>query len=133
MGAILVSLEIPYKSGKVFGTPMVIGDRIEEDFGPLKLADGYDHAWVLKKGTGMCLAAHLKDPKSERVLEISTNQPATQSCTGNFLKSAITGKKGLVYAKRTALCLETEGFPDVPNHPTSRCPCFAPAKPIPTQ
>ena len=106
---------------RVAGTPMdftkptVIGERIDADFEALKFGGGYDHAWVLKKGDGLRLAARVKDPKSGRVMEISTNQPAIQFYGGNFLDGTARGKKDLAYAKRTAFCLETEGFPDAPN------------------
>ena len=106
---------------RVAGTPMdftkptVIGERIDADFEALKFGGGYDHAWVLKKGDGLRLAARVKDPKSGRVMEISTNQPAIQFYGGNFLDGTAKGKKNLAYAKRTAFCLETEGFPDAPN------------------
>ena len=83
---------------------------------PLKFGGGYDHAWVLAKGDGVRLAARLKDPKTGRVMEVSTDQPAIQFYGGNFLDGTVTGKGGVAYAKRTALCLETEGFPDAPNH-----------------
>ena len=112
------------KIDPVVGTPMdftkptTIGERVEVDFEALKFGGGYDHAWVLKKGDGVRLAARLKDPKSGRVMEISTNQPAIQFYGGNFLDGKAIGKKGVAYAHRTALCLETEGFPDAPNHPS---------------
>lgn len=106
---------------QVAGTPMdftkptAIGERVEADFEALKFGGGYDHAWVLEKGDGLRLAARLKDPKSGRLMEISTNQPAIQFYGGNFLDGTVTGKGGVKYAHRTALCLETEGFPDAPN------------------
>ncbi len=98
-----------------FTKPTPIGERLEADFEPLKFGGGYDHAWVLEKSEGLRLAAKLKDPKSGRVMEISTNQPAIQFYGGNFLDGTVTGKSGVKYAHRTALCLETEGFPDAPN------------------
>lgn len=112
------------KVAPVAGTPMdftkptVIGERIDADFEALKLGGGYDHAWVLKKGEGVRLAARLRDPKSGRVMEVSTDQPAVQFYGGNFLDGKAVGKGGVAYARRTALCLETEGFPDAPNQPS---------------
>ena len=100
-----------------FTRPTAIGDRVGAAFEALKFGGGYDHAWVLKKGEGVRLAARVKDPKSGRVMEISTNQPAVQFYGGNFLGGEAVGKKGVAYARRTALCLETEGFPDAPNKP----------------
>jgi aldose 1-epimerase len=100
-----------------FTKPTAIGARVEESFEALKLGGGYDHAWVLKPGSGIRLAARLKDPKSGRVLEVSTDKPAVQFYGGNFLDGTVAGKKGVKYAHRTACCLETENFPDAPNHP----------------
>ena len=108
---------------QVAGTPMdftkptAIGERVAADFEALKFGGGYDHAWVLKKGEGIRLAAKLKDPKSGRVMEISTDQPAIQFYGGNVLDGTVAGKGGVKYPHRTALCLETEGFPDAPNKP----------------
>ena len=101
-----------------FTKPTAIGARVEEKFEALKLGGGYDHAWVLKPGNGVRLAARLKDPKSGRVLEISTDKPAIQFYGGNFLDGKVAGKKGVKYAFRTACALETEGFPDAPNQPS---------------
>lgn len=99
-----------------FTQPYVIGERVDEDFEALKLGGGYDHAWVLN-GEGMRLAATVEDPKSGRVMSIATDQPAIQFYCGNFLDGSDSGKGGVNYARRTALALETEGFPDSPNHP----------------
>ena len=110
------------KIAPVAGTPMdftqptVIGERVDADFEALKFGGGYDHAWVLKNSDGVRPAARLKDPKSGRVMEVSTNQPAVQFYGGNFIDGTTHGKGGVSYTKRTGLCLETEGFPDAPNH-----------------
>jgi aldose 1-epimerase len=112
------------KIDPVAGTPMdftkptAIGKRVEADFEALKLGGGYDHAWVLKNGKGMHLAAEVSDPKSGRTLEISTNQPAVQFYGGNFLDGKSIGRGGVAYAYRTAFALETENFPDAPNQPS---------------
>jgi len=100
-----------------FTKPAAIGERVAADFEALKLGGGYDHCWVLEKGEGLRPAAKLKDPKTGRVMEISTDQPAIQFYGGNFLDGTVAGKGGVKYAHRTALCLETEGFPDAPNKP----------------
>ncbi len=101
-----------------FTKPTAIGDRVGADFEALKLGGGYDHAWVLTPKPGVRLAARLKDPKSGRVLEISTDKPAIQFYGGNFLDGKVAGKGGVNYGHRTALCLETENFPDAPNQPS---------------
>lgn len=107
----------------VEGTPMdfrearKVGERIDEDFEALKIAGGYDQAMVLREGNGVRKAAVLRDPKSGRRLEISTDAPAVQVYTGNFMNGREKGKGGVGYGKRTAICLETEAFPDAPNQP----------------
>jgi aldose 1-epimerase len=100
-----------------FTTPHAIGERVEADFEALKLGGGYDHCWVLENGRGVRFAARVKDPKSGRVMEIFTDQPGIQFYGANFLDGSVTGKGGVKYARRSALCLETEGFPDAPNKP----------------
>lgn len=101
-----------------FLKPMVIGARIHDDNEQLKLAKGYDHNWVLNnKGQSIALAAKVEDPQSGRVLEVLTNQPGIQFYTGNQLDGTTHGKGGKVYPQFGALCLETQHFPDSPNHP----------------
>lgn len=123
-GAIAPVAETPMD----FTKPRVIGERLETDTEALKFGGGYDHCWVLEKGEGVRLAARLKDPKSGRVMEISSNQPAIQFYGGNFLDGTITGKRGVKYAKRSALCLETEGFPDSPNQELFPSPVLRPGQ-----
>ncbi len=102
----------------VEGTPMdfrhphVIGERIA------KVPGGYDHTWVLKNkhDSALQLAARLWGPQSGRLLEVYTDQPGIQFYAGNTLDND-QGKQGTVYAQHDALCLETQHFPDSPNHP----------------
>jgi aldose 1-epimerase len=101
-----------------FTQPTVIGARLNADFEALKLGGGYDHAWVLRPGDGVRLAARLKDPKSGRVLEVLSDKPAIQFYGGNFLDGTVAGKGGVKYPHRSACCLETENFPDAPNQPS---------------
>jgi len=98
-----------------FTTPHTIGERIGADFKPLIQGIGYDHNYVLS-GSGMKLAATVKEPKSGRIMTVRTTEPGVQLYTGNHLKG-VAGKSGHVYAKRHGLCLETQHFPDSPNHP----------------
>jgi aldose 1-epimerase len=108
----------------VKGTPFdftnstAIGARIDQDDQQLKLGRGYDHNWVLNNGTpgSLFLAAQAYDQHSGRVLEVLTTEPGIQLYTGNFL-DGIRGKDGKVYNRRYAFCLETQHFPDSPNHP----------------
>ncbi len=95
-----------------------VGQRINDDDEQLRRAGGYDHNWVLDaKGGNLAEAAEVYEPTTGRVLQVLTTQPGVQFYTGNFLDGSITGKNGQVYEKRSALCLETQHFPDSPNHP----------------
>jgi aldose 1-epimerase len=99
-----------------FTTPMKIGARIDDNYEQLVLGKGYDHNYVInRKGDGMELAARVYEPTSGRVMEVSTTQPGVQIYTANFL-DGVTGKHGHVYKRRNAFCLETQHFPDSPNH-----------------
>jgi len=111
-----------------FTTPHLIGERIEADYPPLRMARGYDHCWVLGEGAELRRAARLCDPVSGRVMEVSTNQPAIQFYAANFLDGGITGKNGVAYQKRTGVCLETQNFPDAPNHPSFPCCILRPGE-----
>jgi len=101
-----------------FTTPMTIGARINQDDEQLKFGKGYDHNWVLNSGGGkLALAARVTEPTTWRVMEVYTTQPGIQFYTGNFLDGKNTGKGGKVYRHRYGFCLETQHFPDSPNHP----------------
>jgi aldose 1-epimerase len=103
-----------------FTTATKIGSRIDESYDQLVLGHGYDHNFVLNRksgDTGLVLAARAYDPSSGRVMEVTTTQPAVQFYTGNFLDGTVTGKHGHVYKRRNAFCLETQHYPDSPNHP----------------
>lgn len=104
-----------------FTKPHPIGERVEADFEALKLSGGYDHAWILNGETqdGVALSARLRDPETGRTMEVLTNQPAIQLYSGNFLDGTVAGKGGVTYQHRSALCLETEGWPDAPNNPNA--------------
>ena len=97
-----------------------IGDRIGQDNTQLRFGRGYDHNWVLDRpgGSGLVHAARVLDPTSGRTLDVSTTEPGVQFYAGNFLDGTIKGKGGRVYAHRSGLCLETQHFPDSPNHAT---------------
>jgi aldose 1-epimerase len=102
-----------------FTHPTAIGARIDSDDDQLKLGRGYDHNFVLNAGLSPepVPAAMLLEPKSGRVLEIATTEPGIQFYSGNFLDGSITGKQGKAYKHRYGLCLETQHYPDSPNHP----------------
>lgn len=100
-----------------FRKPLAIGARIGQDDEQLRLGSGYDHNWVLSRhGNGLAPAARVEEPESGRILEVHTTEPGIQFYTANFLDGTIRGKGGKTYARRSALCLETQHFPDSPNH-----------------
>jgi len=101
-----------------FTQPTPIGGRINADDEQVRFGRGYDHNFVVDgKGSDPVLAARVKEPASGRVLEVFTTEPGVQFYSGNFLDGTITGKNGHVYKQRYAFCLETQHFPDSPNHP----------------
>ena len=102
-----------------FQKPTVIGERIHTDNVQLTQANGgYDLNWVLNGPAGQLkTAAIVHDPKSGRILTVSTTQPGVQFYTGNFLDGTLKGPGGNAYEKYSAICLETQHFPDSPNHP----------------
>jgi len=105
----------------VKGTPLdftkatKIGSRIAQ------VADktgGYDHNFVLRsKGKKLELAARVHDPKTGRLMEMSTTEPGVQLYTANFLDGKLKGKDGVAFKKHQAFCLEAQHFPDSVNHP----------------
>jgi len=99
------------KTALDFTKPVPLGVRFSKLGGkPL----GYDHNFILRSN-GTSIAARVTDPKSGRVMEVMTTQPALQLYTGNFLDGSITGKGGLVYHPHTGFCLETQHYPDSVN------------------
>jgi len=101
-----------------FRKATAIGARINADDAQIHLGHGYDHNWVLDSGGGkLAEAAELYDPGSGRVMKVLTDQPGIQFYTGNFLNGSIKGKGGKPDELHSALCLETQHFPDSPNHP----------------
>lgn len=102
-----------------FTTPHKIGERINENCEQLRYGSGYDHNYVLnkRKGDNLTLAARVYEPDSGRVMEIYTTEPGVQLYTGNSLNAAKDiGKAGKAYETYSAFCLETQHFPDSPNH-----------------
>jgi aldose 1-epimerase len=101
-----------------FRKPTAIGARIDDPDTVLQYGPGYDHNWVVnqKKPGKLGFQARVESPKTGIVLEVLSTEPAVQFYAGNFLDSTISGKKGQVYAKRSAFCLEPQHYPDSPNH-----------------
>ncbi len=97
-----------------FRQPTAVGARIEQDDEQLKLGIGYDHNWVINNPGNLRLAATVQESTSGRRLDVYTTQPGIQFYTGNFL-THLVGKEDAIYDRRSALCLETQHFPDSPN------------------
>lgn len=103
----------------VEGTPMdfreakVIGERIDSDFSQLAYTGGYDHNYVLDdRSKGLKKAAIFTDPMSGRSMEVYTDCPGIQFYAGNFISGQVLGKEQSIYKVRSAVCLETQYFPD---------------------
>lgn len=103
-----------------FTKPVSIGTALAQDPShvQLQIAGGIDHNFVLDTdGSTDELAARLYSPHSGIALEVYTNEPGMQVYTGNMLDGSRSGKENVPYAKQTAVCLETQHFPDAPNKP----------------
>ncbi|GAA1010681.1 aldose 1-epimerase [Acrocarpospora pleiomorpha] len=98
-----------------FREPTAIGARINSKNQQLVRGGGYDHNYVLD-GHGLEVAARVVEPDSGRVLEVITDQPGLQFYSGNFLDGTLRGTSGHLYPKRSGFALESQHFPDSPNH-----------------
>jgi aldose 1-epimerase len=106
-----------------FRTPMPIGAHIDQRQNTqIRYGGGYDHNFVLKRGNAapveLVHAARVIELTTGRTLDIFTTEPGIQFYSGNFLDGSITGKAGRVYHYRYGLALETQHYPDSPNHPS---------------
>jgi aldose 1-epimerase len=102
-----------------FRKPTAIGDRINDPDVVLQYGPGYDHNWVVnqKQPGELTLQARVTSPKTGIIMEVLSDEPCLQFYAGNFLDGTIKGKGGVVYQKRTGLCLEPQHAPDSPNKP----------------
>ncbi|NUR35284.1 MAG: galactose mutarotase [Gemmatimonadaceae bacterium] len=105
-----------------FRTPTAIGARVDQRQNQqIRFGGGYDHNFVLNRrdpsADSMAHAVRVVEPTSGRTMDIWTMEPGVQFYSGNFLDGSITGKDGAVYHYRYGLALETQHFPDSPNHP----------------
>lgn len=99
-----------------FRKPRIISEGLKagKDDTAIKYGLGYDHNFILGEPSVMKKCAVLKDPSSLRVMEVYTDQPAVQFYTAN--QQGIPGRNGAYFGKQCALCLETQHYPDSPNH-----------------
>ena len=97
--------------------PVRLGERIDADCEQLRLAGGFDHNYVIDADAeGFRAAAEIWGARSGIKLAVYTDRPGVQFYTGNYIPAGLRGKDGAVYGPRQGLCLETQGFPDAPNH-----------------
>lgn len=102
-----------------FRKPTAIGARIDnKEYEPLKLGNGYDHNWVLNKAKAgeTSLAAEVYEPETGIVMTVYTDQPGIQFYAGQGMNGKETGKRGDKHNFRSGIALETQNFPDAPNH-----------------
>ena len=105
-----------------FRNPTTIGARVDQrQDAQIRYGNGYDHNFVLNRGgagaDALVRAARVVEPSSGRTLDIFTTEPGLQFYSGNFLDGSITGKGAAVYRFRYGIALETQHYPDSPNHP----------------
>jgi len=92
-------------------------------------AEGYDHCFTIDGDVGKLRpCAEVVEPGSGRIMKVFTTQPGVQFYTGNWLVN-VNGKAGAVYAKQSGFCLETQHFPDAPNHADFPSCIFGPDRP----
>jgi aldose 1-epimerase len=103
-----------------FSKPKQISNGIRSDDQQVVFGRGWDHNWVLERpsfeDTSLILAATLSEKESGRVLEVWTTEPGIQFYSGNFLDGSIYGTSHRAYRQGDGLALETQHFPDSPNH-----------------
>lgn len=100
-----------------FRTPRAIGtDFDKKDAEMESVGGGYDHNWVLNtKGNQDEICITMTDPRSGIKMDMYTNEPGVQCYTANFQDGTRPGKGGIMYQKHSAICLESQKFPDSPN------------------
>jgi aldose 1-epimerase len=101
-----------------FNTPTAIGDRIESKYEQLLFGKGYDHNFIINKPMGSYeKIATIYSPETGVLMAVNSDQPGLQFYSGNFMKGNLKGKRGDDHNYRTGFALETQNFPDAPNHP----------------
>lgn len=102
-----------------FTKPTAVGKRINDTTDTqIRYGSGYDHGWVFTDSSAtLRLGATVYEPESGRLLTMYTTEPSVQVYTANHLNGTYHGPTGVAYIHRFGLCLETQHFPDSPNHP----------------
>jgi aldose 1-epimerase len=110
-----------------FRKPTMIGARINDANEQLQFGSGYDQNFAINGAEGtLRLAAIATDSESGRELTVETTEPGIQFYTGNHLDGTFTGRHGVKYEKNAGFCLETQHFPDSPNHANFPCSVLFP-------
>ena len=117
-----------------FRTPHAVGDNIHSEYYQIKNAHGYDHNWCLNtNGDDTQVCASLYSPRTGIFMEMFTNEPGVQVYSGNFQgvngEENIVRKLGKKYPQHVSVCLESQKYPDSPNHPEWASPVVTPEKP----
>ncbi|MBQ9672548.1 MAG: galactose mutarotase [Prevotella sp.] len=116
-----------------FRTPHAVGDSIHSEYYQIKNAHGYDHNWCLNtNGDDTQVCASLYSPRTGIFMEMFTNEPGVQVYSGNFQgvngEENIVRKLGKKYPQHVSVCLESQKYPDSPNHPEWASPVVTPEK-----
>ncbi len=116
-----------------FRTPHAVGDSIHSEYYQVKNAHGYDHNWCLNtNGDDTQVCASLYSPKSGIFMEMYTNEPGVQVYSGNFQgvggEENVVRKLGKKYPQHVSVCLESQKYPDSPNHPEWASPVLNPGE-----
>lgn len=120
-----------------FRTPHAVGDSINSSYDQVQNATGYDHNWCLNtykdgKGDDTQVCASLYSPVTGIFMEMYTNEPGVQVYSGNFQgvgnEVNIHHKNDLTYPKHVSICLESQKYPDSPNHPEWASPVLKPGE-----
>lgn len=99
-----------------FKEPKSLSESYIQGGSQLDYANGLDHNWILNSNGNLDIeCASLLSKKTGIKLSVYTNEPGIQIYTGNFLDGTLIGKKGINYGFRSAVCLETQHYPDSPN------------------
>ena len=116
-----------------FRTPHAVGDSIHSEYYQIKNAHGYDHNWCLNtNGDDTQVCASLYSPKTGIFMEMFTNEPGVQVYSGNFQgvngEENVVRKLGKKYPQHVSVCLESQKYPDSPNHPEWASPVLNPGE-----
>jgi aldose 1-epimerase len=116
-----------------FRTPHAVGDSINSSYDQVQNATGYDHNYCLNTaGDDKQVCASLYSPKTGIFMEMFTNEPGVQVYTGNFQgiqgEENVVRKLGKHYPQYISVCLESQKYPDSPNHPEWPSPVLNPGE-----